>query len=425
MAWRHAGEFSSTWVAVGAALCTLAACSASDPQTKGSGSTGSSGGGGTSGFGGGASGGFGGSAGSGGSAAGGTGTGGAAAGGSGGGLVIDSGSDADDPDAACTTVSQQASTPSVDIVWVVDRSGSMSDEIDKIETNINTSFVPTITNSTIDWRVLFFTKRGTADLEVCVAPPLAGPSCADNPPSFLHLDCDVQSSNSLTLLRNAWTGGGPACPGQRWDNKVRFDSTKVFVVVTDDAPSFFDVLAQGFDDWATGQAQPAGIFGTKAARKYVFHGIIGMDPTNPAVACTSATNQAVAPGLEYQKLAQWTGGIVRSICEDDWSDIFTTIGEGIVNRLSCDYAVPQPPAGQTIDPNEVNVAFTPGGSTTPVDVLQDNNFACDAGANGWQWNANKTRILLCGQACADATADTAAKLDIVFGCATKIAPPPE
>lgn len=406
-------------------LALVAACSANDSQKKDAGGGGSAGGGGTGGWGGGTTGGFGGGSGTGGAGTGGGGTGGAAAGGSGGGLVFDAGSDAEDPDAACTTVSQQASTPSVDIIWVVDRSGSMTDEIDKIETNINTSFVPIITGSSIDWRVLFFTKRGTADLEVCVDQPLAGPSCADNLPWFVHLDCDVQSTNSLTLLRNAWLGGAPACPGQRWDNKVRYDSTKVFVEVTDDAPTFFDVVAQSFDDWATGQAQPAGIFGSKAARKYVFHGIIGMDPANPAVACTSATNSAVAPGLEYQKLAQWTGGTVRSICEDDWSDIFTTIAEGIVNRLSCDYAVPPPPAGETIDPNKVNVQITPGGATAPVDVLQDNNFACDAGADGWQWNADKTRILLCGQTCADARADTAAKLDIVFGCATKVVPPPE
>ncbi|MCC6213409.1 MAG: hypothetical protein IT376_00955, partial [Polyangiaceae bacterium] len=129
---------------VATSLVLVAACSANDSQTKGSGGGGLAGGSGTGGWGGGTTGGFGGGSGTGGAGTGGAGTGGAAAGGSGGGLVFDAGTDAEDPDAACTTVSQQASTPSVDIIWVVDRSGSMTDEIDKIETNINTSFVPII-----------------------------------------------------------------------------------------------------------------------------------------------------------------------------------------------------------------------------------------------------------------------------------------
>lgn len=332
-----------------------------------------------------------------------------------------------DPDAACQTVSQKADKPAVDIIWVVDNSCSMGDEIDKIRTNINQSFVPIIDQSIIDWRVIMVSAKGSSSQDVCVDPPLAGASCADSPPKFHHLNCTIGSQDSLTVVSNAYAQPGLACAfgTQAWNQFARFDATKVFVEVTDDeaGPAPFWMTSGPFDNWALNVAQPPGFFGTAQARKYIFHSIIGMDPNNPNTACTSSTNSAVAPGLEYQKLSLLTGGIMRSICESDWSDIFNTIAAGIVNKLSCEYVVPPPGDGGTIDPNKVNVDFTPSGGT-PEPVLQDNNAPCDQGANGWQWDASKTKILLCGDACTKAKNDDGAQIDIVFGCETKVVPPP-
>jgi hypothetical protein len=119
-----------------------------------------------------------------------------------------------------------------------------------------------------------------------------------------------------------------------------------------------------------------------------------------------------------------TGGIVRSICEADWSDIFNTIAAGIVDKLSCEFVVPQPQDGGKLDPDKVNVTFTPG--TGPKqDILQDNNAACAEGADGWQWDATQTKILLCGPTCDKVKADDAGQLDVVIGCKTNKVPPPK
>ena len=331
-----------------------------------------------------------------------------------------------DPDAACQTVTQKANKPAVDIIWIIDNSCSMGDEVDKVRTNVNQAFVPIIDQSIIDWRVIMVTEKGNATEQVCVDPPLAGANCADNPPKFHHLNCKVESSDSLTVVTNAYAAPGIACAGgtQAWNQHVRYDATKVFVEVTDDGAGWPFMLAAGFDNWALNVAQPAGVFGTAQARKYIFHGILGMDPNDPNAACTSATNNGVAPGIEYQKLAQMTGGILRSICENDWSDIFNTIAAGIVNKLSCEYAVPPPGDGGTIDPDKVNVSFTPGSGGQTEDILQDNNAGCDQGADGWQWDASKTKILLCGPTCDKVKADENGQVDIIFGCKTKVAPPP-
>ncbi len=356
-------------------------------------------------------------------------------------VTIDAGiKDAGDPDAACNVISAKANKPAVDIIWVVDNSCSMGDEIDKVRTNINQAFVPIIDKSIIDWQVIMISKRGSSSRQVCVQPPLAGANCADLPPKFHQISCEVGSSDSLVIASNSYTvtqGFPPICDpdAKPWNKLARFDATKVFVEVTDDEAAPWPLMnADGFDNWALNIAKPPGVFGTKTARKYIFHGIIGMDKNNPNVACNTSTgsepgpdggptgNAAVAPGLEYQKLAKLTGGITRSICETDWNDIFNTIAAGIVNKLSCEY-VPTPPAGKTLDPNKVNVNFTPSGGTSQP-ILQDNNKPCDQGADGWQWDPSKTKILLCGATCDKVKADENGQIDLEFGCATKVVPPP-
>ncbi len=372
---------------------------------------------------------------------GGTGAGTAANGGTGAVTIDANVPDSNETDGACEVLTAKANKPAVDIIWVVDNSCSMGDEIDKVRTNINQAFVPTIDKSIIDWQVIMVSKRGTGSADVCVAPPLGGANCADAPPKFHQISCTVGSSDSLTIVSNAYTvtqGFPPICDldAKPWNKLARFDATKVFVEVTDDeaGPPPFFMTADGFDNWALNVAQPPGVFGTKAARKYIFHGIIGMDKNNPNMKCNSSVgaeplpdggssgNAAVAPGLEYQKLAKLTGGITRSICENDWSDIFTTIAAGIVNKLSCEY-VPTPPSGKTLDPAKVNVNFTPAGGT-PEAILQDNNKPCDQGADGWQWDPSKTKILLCGATCDKVKADDNGQIDLEFGCATKVVPPP-
>ena len=75
--------------------------------------------------------------------------------------------------------------------------------------------------------------------------------------------------------------------------------------------------------------------------------------------------------------------------------------------------------GGEIDYNQVNVTFTPSNGV-PTTVFQD-NAPCDGGSNGWQYNADKTKIVLCGDSCAKAKADSAGKISIALGCATQVA----
>lgn len=84
--------------------------------------------------------------------------------------------------------------------------------------------------------------------------------------------------------------------------------------------------------------------------------------------------------------------------------------------LACEYALPQPPQGQTIDFQKVNVQYSAGGAAAQTLKYSD---GCASG-DGWRYDnaQNPTKILLCPAACDKAKADTSAKVDLVLGCQT-------
>jgi hypothetical protein len=91
----------------------------------------------------------------------------------------------------------------------------------------------------------------------------------------------------------------------------------------------------------------------------------------------------------------------------------------IAARVLCALPVPTPPEGEALDPALVNVSATPPGKPA-ADLLQDTSKPCKDGANGWQYNADMTKILLCGDACQQVLDEPETRVDVVFGCKTRI-----
>lgn len=82
---------------------------------------------------------------------------------------------------------------------------------------------------------------------------------------------------------------------------------------------------------------------------------------------------------------------------------------------TCEYDIPQ---NALIDPSKVNVEYTPTGGQTEL-IAQDPPATGDEqceGAEGWQYTADGTQIVLCGQICQDVLADPGAEVRVVFGC---------
>ncbi len=79
---------------------------------------------------------------------------------------------------------------------------------------------------------------------------------------------------------------------------------------------------------------------------------------------------------------------------------------------SCTYAIPNPPAGQTIDLTQVNLMVSsPNGTQL---ILPDNQGDC---SEGWQLNS-ENQIVLCEATCNRVQADVSARVELLFGCAS-------
>jgi hypothetical protein len=105
--------------------------------------------------------------------------------------------------------------------------------------------------------------------------------------------------------------------------------------------------------------------------------------------------------------------------EDDFGDgLARALGAIAGQIVSCDYLLPAPPPDQTLDPDRVNVVYTPGVGD-PLLVLRSSAADCTA---GWRYSADGTRIVLCSDTCDTALADPDARLELMFGCATETGP---
>jgi hypothetical protein len=82
--------------------------------------------------------------------------------------------------------------------------------------------------------------------------------------------------------------------------------------------------------------------------------------------------------------------------------------------LTCELTLPKLEAG-TVDPARVNVVFTPHSGRARV-LPHDMRAPCDGGADGWQYTADPGQIRLCGNSCGMVRNDSGGRIDVVLGC---------
>ncbi|HRG97792.1 MAG TPA: VWA domain-containing protein [Polyangiaceae bacterium] len=313
------------------------------------------------------------------------------------------------PDACAASVAQ-VERAKVDIIFVIDNSGSMNEEMTQIKLNVN-KFAAKIGMSGLDYRVIFLVAKASSPTQsgnvICVGTPLGGANCADNPPLFWHINQSVNSTNSLQLILSTYDSTNAALA---WNKHLRMDAYKVFVEVTDDQSS---LAYTAFDQQLLAKA-PAGMFGTAADRRYIFHTIAGWTPGTAFVTgakCSTAVNN----GSQYQQLSQLTKGIIDSVCKTDYSGVLDNIAKGTVDRLACELSVPQQAAS---DPATVAVQATFPGAGPQVLVRVTDASKCAANPNAWYFddNAAPKKILLCADFCTKVNDAPGTKIEAVVGC---------
>jgi Mg-chelatase subunit ChlD len=91
--------------------------------------------------------------------------------------------------------------------------------------------------------------------------------------------------------------------------------------------------------------------------------------------------------------------------------------------LACDFTIPPPKDGM-LDFSKVNVRYTPTGGAAGELPYVRSMAGCDPTRGGWYYDVDPamgkpTRVLVCPSTCQQFKKDGSAKVDLLFGCATR------
>jgi hypothetical protein len=311
----------------------------------------------------------------------------------------------------CAAISETATNQlqPADIIFAIDNSGSMDEEIVFVREQMN-RFSQLITDSGIDVRIIVISAAigmqdpdsdGDSDEQdngICIDAPLGSGSCPEDSlaPRYVHVAEEVGSSDALNLFVDTFPS---------WRDQLRPNATKTFVVVTD-------------DDATDEPLNSASAF-TSA--------ITALDPqfasfTFSGIYCFSECPDAAEIGRVYIDLVAQTMGVGGDLCLQDFAPVFDDLADAVIgaSQLDCEWEIPAPPPGQTLDPSLVNVQYTPSGTGTAETVVHHDNGGACAGGEGWHYDDNvaPTRVIACPATCTRLQADDNAKLDVLFGCQT-------
>ncbi|MET0412164.1 MAG: hypothetical protein ABW217_12760, partial [Polyangiaceae bacterium] len=339
----------------------------------------------------------------------------------------------------------------VDIVLVLDNSGSMADELAAVEQNINVNFAAILADSGIDYRVILISRHrrdvrdeaGESSTSICVSSPLsAAIDCDDQgrpafSEHFFHYSVKIESNNSFDVLLD--TFAPPFDNSGRedkfhqapdgWSAWLRPSAKKVFLEMTDDAA---EMASATFVEQLTALSPAA--FGSPEAPRFVFHSIVGVVEKEPPTApylpeepivserCEGNASDVENAGEPYQELSRLTRGLRFPLCQFDGFDVvFRSIAEDVVvtNGVACDFAIPTPPAGQALNLDQLAVSLARGDGSGALQLGQTTSLAeCQAGA----FYIAGDRINLCPAACEAVRSDPSSDVEVLFTCRSTFLP---
>jgi hypothetical protein len=405
-------------VGISVALGLAASCSSEDaPVRPPTSSPDASQAGGTSGTGG-----------SGGGSTGGTGVGTGGAAGTG---IIDPGRDAGNASDAsgCASSTIKADLLPANLLFVIDRSGSMNCNLPPITSSTDCEAKPARVDAAkpSKWEII----RDALKSAFAALPPTASAGI-----SYFSNDdeCGVQSAPSVAVKRidpaqvaalgasldaMVPAGGTPIVGatilGYKHLHQQLFEpGSDYLVLLTDGSESCTPADISGLVSTQVPNALLVGIrtFSIGAPGSEAARGLLSQIAFAGGTASSATCDHSGAKDVGDCHFDMTTS-------QDFAGDLRKALATITGKALTCSFDVPVGPAGVPVDRTKVNVNFTPGGGE-PMAIPQDNNAPCDQGADGWQYADSETKIILCGPTCAKVKSDPTARIDIVLGCRTII-----
>ncbi len=310
----------------------------------------------------------------------------------------------------------------IDIVVVVDNSGSMGEELQAVEANINDNFASILETGQGDYRVILLSRHrenpfatpGPDSTSICVTSPLSSlASCPAAEPGlserFFHYSASIGSNDALDRILQTYaapdTTYGLTDTG--WSRWLRQESKKVFLLLSDDDAA---MQAEAFIEQLHRLA-PLQFGADPGGPGFVFHSIVGIrekqgawdayapDEPRTALRCRSDSARVLNPGLEYQRLSRLTGGLRFPICQVELYDtVFDHIARDVLRRsgVHCRFPIPEPPANRVLELDHVEVDYLLPTMTEPSTLRQAPTRA-DCGADAFL--VEQGAIALCPEAC--------------------------
>jgi hypothetical protein len=140
--------------------------------------------------------------------------------------------DGEDPPCAETyLVGTDTTSRPIDVVWMIDSSGSMQGEIDTVLAELN-DFADALDAAGGSNALHLIADRGADAFEMCVQPPLGGANCADNPPRFYQYD--TNGGNTISMVHSSNALGRAIQQRSTWAPRLQANSHIAFIVTSDD-----------------------------------------------------------------------------------------------------------------------------------------------------------------------------------------------
>jgi hypothetical protein len=232
---------------------------------------------------------------------------------------------------------------------------------------------------------------------ICVPPPVGGAACGDQLPGYKSVNCHVDSHDAFDKILLTY---------DLYSSVLRPGSTKHVVVITDDEPG--SLGSSQFDSQLV--ARDPSLW-----QGYLFHAIV------PFTSCPFAAG----PAADYLALVTQTGGVSGDLCTQNFQPVWDQLVAAVVanTKLACEWDIPMPPSGMTLDPDQVNVRYTSGNTTRDLGRVAS-AAECSQFTDGWYYDdpANPTKILVCPDVCTEiegAGIGVTQRMDILFGCASR------
>lgn len=309
-------------------------------------------------------------------------------GGAGGGTVDDSG--------ACFETSAAAERIQLDMVFLIDRSGSMSGAK---------------WNGTKSALTKFFNDPASVKIGAGLSyfPNHKASSCIPEDYAVLDVPIDVLPDNAFAL-----TNSMPAdATGSTTPTYGALKGSLMAATAYQDAHPTHKVilvLATDGDPNACGDTTIEDIAAlAKSARSY--NGVL-----------TYVIGVAGSTMANLDKIAAAGGTTKAYDVTMDITEFSAKMEEIRGAALACEFEIPPPPNGAEFDSNKVNFSYTPKGLGVPKVLLRADDLADCNGQPGWYFdnNATPTKILLCPASCSTVQADSNAKVSALFGCKSKL-----